>query len=61
MSPSKKIVNYLQEFSIPLIAGVFVALATANANPEAYHHLVDLDWITPGKSDADAMCDRTAG
>ncbi len=40
-SERKGIVNFLQEFSIPLIAGVFVALAVANLFPEAYHHIVD--------------------
>jgi NhaA family Na+:H+ antiporter len=55
LSAPNRIVNYLQEFSIPLIAGVFVALATANANPELYERLVHTDWITPGRADADAF------
>ena len=38
---NKGIVNLLQEFSIPLIAGVIVALAFANKDFEAYHHLVE--------------------
>lgn len=39
MSSNKKgFVNFLQEFSIPLIAGVFAALLAANLAPEAYHH-----------------------
>jgi NhaA family Na+:H+ antiporter len=39
LSQSKKgLVNLLQEFSVPLIAGVFCALAAANMAPEWYHH-----------------------
>ncbi len=39
LSTSKKgVVNFLQEFSIPLIAGVFAALLAANLAPETYHH-----------------------
>ena len=42
MSAHKKgFVNFLQEFSIPLIAGVFAALVAANVDYDAYHHLVD--------------------
>ena len=37
-SPKKGIVSFLQEFSIPLIVGVFAALIAANLAPEAYHH-----------------------
>ena len=47
-SPKKGFVNFLQEFSIPLIAGVFVALIHANANNEAYHHVVH--WLPFGES-----------
>jgi len=36
-------VNFLQEFSIPLIAGVLAALVFANVSYETYHHLIDLD------------------
>lgn len=36
--PKKGLFNYLQEFSIPLIAGVFAALIAANLAPEWYHH-----------------------
>lgn len=39
MSSEKKgFLNLLQEFSIPLIAGVFCALLAANLAPEWYHH-----------------------
>jgi Na+:H+ antiporter, NhaA family len=31
-------VNFLQEFSIPLLAGVACALVAANLNPDWYHH-----------------------
>ena len=41
MSQFRKTLNILQEFSIPLILGVIVALVAANVNNEAYHHLVD--------------------
>ncbi len=36
----KRTVQLLQQFSIPLIAGVFVALALANISWPIYHHLV---------------------
>jgi NhaA family Na+:H+ antiporter len=47
-SPKKGFVNFLQEFSIPLIAGVFVALIHANANHEGYHHIVG--WLPFGET-----------
>ena len=36
--PKKRFLNILQEFSIPLIAGVIAALVAANVAPEWYHH-----------------------
>ncbi|ACH40338.1 sodium/proton antiporter family protein [Citrifermentans bemidjiense Bem] len=36
----KKQLSLLQEFSIPLVAGVILALAWANLAPEQYHHLL---------------------
>jgi NhaA family Na+:H+ antiporter len=43
LSNTKKgFVNFLQEFSIPLIVGVFAALLAANLAPETYHH-----WFGP--------------
>ncbi len=36
----KKTVNLLQEFSIPLISGVVIALLWANLSPESYHHFI---------------------
>lgn len=36
--PKSGIVNFLQEFSIPLIAGVVTALLAANLAPEWYHY-----------------------
>jgi len=39
-SERPQLVSFLQEFSIPLIAGVLFALAAANLNPEGYHHVV---------------------
>ncbi|SHN78047.1 Na+/H+ antiporter NhaA [Desulfitobacterium chlororespirans] len=40
MSTQKKTLNFLQEFSIPLILGVLIALVWANSAPENYHHFV---------------------
>lgn len=37
----RRTINFLQEFSIPLIAGVILGLLTANISEEVYHHLVD--------------------
>jgi NhaA family Na+:H+ antiporter len=34
----KKRINLLREFSIPLIAGVVVAILWANVAPDSYHH-----------------------
>ncbi|WP_227762572.1 Na+/H+ antiporter NhaA [Zhaonella formicivorans] len=36
-----KTVKLLQEFSIPLIAGVIAALFWANIAPESYHHFIE--------------------
>ena len=36
----KKLVRFLSEYSVPLIAGVIVAMAFANLNPDIYDHLV---------------------
>ncbi|MDK2821030.1 MAG: Na+:H+ antiporter, NhaA family [Clostridia bacterium] len=36
----RKIINFLQEFSIPLIAGVVTALIWANVAPHNYHEFV---------------------
>lgn len=44
---SKGLLGVIQEYSLPLISGVFVALAVANADPEGYHHLLEyklLPW-----------------
>ena len=40
---NKGFVSFLQEFSIPLIAGVLSALVFANVSWETYHHLVEWD------------------
>jgi NhaA family Na+:H+ antiporter len=37
----RRFVNFLQEFSIPLIGGVIVAMLAANLLPESYEHAVD--------------------
>ncbi len=36
----KRFINRLQEFSIPLIAGVIIALIFSNLFPDMYHHIV---------------------
>lgn len=41
-------VEILQEFSLPLIAGVVLALIWANVSPESYHHTVHASLITGG-------------
>lgn len=41
--PPSRLVCFLQEFSIPLIVGVLVALAWANLNIESYEHF--LHWV----------------
>jgi NhaA family Na+:H+ antiporter len=43
----KKHVNMLQEFSVPLIAGVVVALCWANLSPESYRHFNFTTLIGP--------------
>lgn len=35
-----KTINFLQEFSIPLIVGVLLALTWANVSPESYEHFI---------------------
>lgn len=40
MNRARKTINLLQEFSIPLISGVVIALVWANFSPESYHHFV---------------------
>lgn len=37
---ARKTINFLQEFSIPLITGVIIALIWANLSPESYYHFV---------------------
>ncbi len=41
---SKGILGKVTEYSLPLIAGVFVALAAANLAPEWYHRVVEGAW-----------------
>lgn len=47
--PKKGLINLLQEFSIPLIAGVVAALIAANLAPDWYHH-----WFGVAHGDAHA-------
>jgi len=42
---TRKTINLLQEFSIPLIAGVILAITWANLSPEGYHHFVHNEII----------------
>ncbi len=44
--PKKHLLSLAQEFSLPLIGGVLMALAWANASPESYHHF--LHWSPLG-------------
>lgn len=37
---AKKTLNFLQEFSIPLIVGVIIALIWANLSPESYNYFI---------------------
>ena len=39
-SSSRSVLHLLQEFSIPLLVGVAVAMLAANLVPDAYHHAV---------------------
>ncbi|MFA6499336.1 MAG: Na+/H+ antiporter NhaA [Desulfurivibrionaceae bacterium] len=43
----KKHVNLLREFSVPLLAGVMVALIWANLTPEGYHHFNHAPLLGP--------------
>lgn len=58
-APGNKIVYMLQEFSIPLILGVVVALLMANFAPETYHRIVhDTYSLVAGESShAEASAD----
>jgi NhaA family Na+:H+ antiporter len=47
MSQLKKTLNILQEFSLPLIVGVVVALVVANVNPALYEELVKFPVFGP--------------
>jgi len=53
MSPRKRIVRLLQEFSLPLLVGVFAGLLAANFAPEWYEHYFgsghgeDSAWVVP--------------
>ena len=45
--PKRNWVNVLQEFSIPLLAGVVVAMFWANLAPETYEHIIHLAPLGP--------------
>jgi len=42
-----KRLNLLREFSVPLIAGVVIALLWANLDPDTYHHFVHARLLGP--------------
>lgn len=46
----KRKVNLLREFSIPLIAGVIVALIWANLDPDGYHYFIHGEFVKEGLS-----------
>lgn len=41
----KRTINLLREFSVPLIAGVIVALIWANTDYQSYHEAIDSEFI----------------
>jgi NhaA family Na+:H+ antiporter len=41
--PRGHYVNLLQEFSVPLLAGVVLALLSANLSPDLYHHILEFE------------------
>ena len=45
MTSNNKTICFLQEYSVPLVAGVFASLFFANASPEWYHELVHSPWL----------------
>lgn len=49
MVQTKKIIHLVQEYSLPLIFGVFVALIMANLSPNLYHDLVHHSLISSQK------------
>ena len=44
MDNVRRYITFLQEYSIPLILGVIVALVWANIDFSSYHHLVEFDF-----------------
>ena len=49
MDQIRRYITFLQEYSIPLILGVIVALVWANIDFDSYHHLVEFDFWNIGK------------
>lgn len=41
MTKKARALHLLQEFSIPLLAGIAVAIIWANASPDSYHHFLE--------------------
>ena len=57
----KKTLQILQDFSIPLIAGVVVAMIIANMNPEFYTALIKVSVADLWALFTSAEFDKTAG
>lgn len=58
----QKAVNFIQEFSVPLILGVVVGLVHANVDFEGYQNLVYMDWTSIfGSSTAEAGATTPTG
>ena len=49
MDPVRRYITFLQEYSIPLIVGVIVALVWANIDFSSYHLAVDFDFWNLGR------------
>ncbi len=51
---TRKVMDTLLEFSLPLIGGVVLAVIWANLDPEGYHHIMDMslvgNWYPLGES-----------
>lgn len=47
-SGKRTTIETLQEFSVPLIAGVLIAIIWANVDPHGYHQAVEHEWFGVG-------------
>ncbi len=48
MAKPRTAIETLQEFSVPLLAGVLLAILWANIDPHAYHQAVEYEWLGVG-------------